>query len=278
MVRGGAGRLDGRPAPLSFCRVHPILDTSRRSVVGHRGNRAHAPENTLESFAQAVALGVDALEFDVHLSADGVPVVHHDATLDRTTSGQGPIAARTVAELQTLDAGARWTADGGRSHPYRERGIRVPTLAALLEAFEDVPLLIEIKTPAASHAVRTLIERHGASARTVVDAFAGAALVPFRGSAIAIGSARGDVARLLATTLARQRPRAVAYRAVCVPLSHYGLPLPVARFASALLPLGVPVHVWTVNDVRVATALWREGIAGIITDDPGTMLRARAAL
>ena len=258
--------------------MHPILDASRRSVVGHRGNRAHAPENTLESFAQAVALGVDALEFDVHLSADGVPVVHHDATLDRTTSGQGPIAARTVSELQALDAGARWTADGGRSHPYRERGIRVPTLAELLEAFADVPLLIEIKTPAASHAVRAAIERHGASSRTVVDAFDGAALVPFRGSAIAIGSSRGDVARLLATTLIGRRPRAVAYRAACVPLAHYGLPLPVARFASTLRPLGVPVHVWTVNDVQVATALWRAGIAGIITDDPGTMLRARAAL
>jgi glycerophosphoryl diester phosphodiesterase len=258
--------------------VHPILDTSRRSVVGHRGNRAHAPENTLESFAQAVVLGVDALEFDVHLSADGVPVVHHDRTLDRTTSGTGPIAARTVAELQALDAGMHWTADDGRSHPYRDRGIRVPTLAELLDAFADVPLLIEIKTPAASLAVRRVLERHGATPRAVVDAFEAAALVPFRASSIAIGSARGDVARLLATTLTGRRPRAVAYRAVCVPLAYRGLPLPVTRFASALRPLGVPVHVWTVNDVRVAMALWRAGIAGIITDDPGAMLQARAAL
>ena len=274
-MRSGAGRLDGRPAPLSFCLVHPILDTTRRSVVGHRGNRAHAPENTLESCAQAVALGVDALEFDVHLSADGVPMVHHDATLERTTSGSGPIAARTVAELRALDAGAHWTGDGGRSHPYRERGIRVPTLAELLEAFTDVPLLIEIKTPAAAPAVRAVLERHGASPRAVVDAFDGAALVPFRGSGIAIGSSRGDVARLLATTITGRRPRAVPYRAVCVPLAHYGLPLPVTRFASALRPLGVPVHVWTVNDVAVATALWRGGIAGIITDDPAPMLQAR---
>jgi glycerophosphoryl diester phosphodiesterase len=78
--------------------------------------------------------------------------------------------------------------------------------------------------------------------------------------------------------LTGRRPRAVAYRAVCVPLAYRGLPLPVTRFASALRPLGVPVHVWTVNDVRVAMALWRAGIAGIITDDPGAMLQARAAL
>jgi glycerophosphoryl diester phosphodiesterase len=264
-----------------LCRVpssHPILDAGRRSVVAHRGNRAHAPENTLEAFAQAVALGVDALEFDLHVTADGVPVVHHDATLERTTAGSGPLAARTLAELQALDAGARWTGDAGRSYPYRERGIRVPTLAELLETFPDVPLLIEIKTPTASAAVRATLERHGAAARAVVDAFDGAALAPFRGSAIAIGSSRGDVARLLATTTAGMRPRAVPYRAVCVPLGYYGMPLPVARFAAALRPLGVPVHVWTVNDVAVATALWRAGIAGIISDDPGAMLRARDAL
>ena len=257
---------------------HPILDATRRSVVAHRGNRAHAPENTLESFAQAVALGADALEFDVHVTADGIPVVHHDATLDRTTSGTGALAARTLAELQALDAGARWTGDAGRSYPYRERGIRVPTLAELLATFPDVPLLIEIKTPAASAAVRATLERHGAEARTVVDAFDAAALVPFRDSAIAVGSSRGDVARLLATTTLGLRPRAVPYRAVCVPLGYYGLPLPVVRFAAALRPLGVPVHVWTVNDIAVARQLWRSGIAGIITDDPGAMLRARTSL
>jgi glycerophosphoryl diester phosphodiesterase len=257
---------------------HPILDLSRRSVVAHRGNRAHAPENTLESFAQAVALGVDALEFDVHLAADGVPVVHHDLSLDRTTSATGAIALRSSRELAAVDAGARWTSDGGRTFPYRERGIAVPTLAQVLEQFPDVPVLIEIKVARAAAATRAIIERLGAESRTVVDAFDAAALTPFRGSRIAIGSSRGDVARLLATTTAALRPRAVPYRAVCVPLGYYGLPLPVARFAAALRPLGVPVHVWTVNDPVVATRLWRAGIAGIISDDPAVMLAAREAL
>ncbi|MGZ8375685.1 MAG: glycerophosphodiester phosphodiesterase [Gemmatirosa sp.] len=258
--------------------MHPILDLSRRSVVAHRGNRAHAPENTLESFAQAVALGADALEFDVHLAADGVPVVHHDPTLDRTTSAAGPIALRTSRELSAVDAGARWTADGGATFPYRERGIVVPTLAEVLEHFPDVPVLIEIKVPRAAPAVRAVLERHGAEERVVVDAFDGAALTPFRGSRIAIGSSRGDVARLLATTTASMRPRAVPYRAVCVPLAYYGVPLPVARFAAALRPLDVPVHVWTVNDPAVAKALWLAGITGIISDDPGGMLDVRQSL
>ena len=232
----------------------------------------------MEAFAQAVALGVDALEFDVHVSADGVPVVHHDRTLDRTTSGSGPLATRTLAELRALDAGARWTADGGRSFPYRERGIGIPTLEEVLARFPDVPILLEIKVAPAAAAVRAAIERHGAHARVVVDSFLGDALAPFRGSRIATGPSRNGVARLLFDTLLGRAPRAVGYAAISVPLAYHGLPLPVTRFAAALAPLGVPVHVWTVNDPSVALRLWRGGVRGMVTDDPAVMLEARRRL
>src|SRR5215213_901611 len=78
----------------------------RPLIVGHRGAMGYAPENTLASFERAVALGVDAVECDVHLSADGVPVVIHDHTLDRTTDGHGLVADHTLAQLKALDAGA----------------------------------------------------------------------------------------------------------------------------------------------------------------------------
>jgi glycerophosphoryl diester phosphodiesterase len=83
-----------------------LLDPLARPVIGHRGNRAHAPENTLESFLEALALGADALEFDLQLSRDGQLVVFHDATLERTTDGHGAVEQHTLAELQRLDAGA----------------------------------------------------------------------------------------------------------------------------------------------------------------------------
>ena len=83
-----------------------LLDPHARPVIGHRGNRAHAPENTLESLRQAVALGVDAVEFDLRVTARRRAVVIHDETLDRTTDGSGPLALRTVTELRGLDAGA----------------------------------------------------------------------------------------------------------------------------------------------------------------------------
>ena len=82
-----------------------LLDPDARPVIGHRGNRAHAPENTLESFREAVTLGVDAVEFDLRVSRDDALVVMHDQTLDRTTDGSGSVAMRTVAELRSLDAG-----------------------------------------------------------------------------------------------------------------------------------------------------------------------------
>jgi glycerophosphoryl diester phosphodiesterase len=257
---------------------HPILDPARRPVAGHRGNRAHAPENTLESFAQAVALGVDALEFDVRLTADGVAVVHHDPTVDRTTDGSGPVAAMTLAELRRLDAGARFTADGGRTFPYRGRGIRVPTLDEVLGAFPDTPLLVEIKTPTASRETKAVIDRHGAQARCVVDAFDAAALTPFRGTPIAVGAAQREVAWLLAAAMARMPVRSVGYRALCIPRFFRGIPLPVARFASMLAPLACPVHIWTVNDPAEARLLWEGGVRGIISDDPGTMLKLRSEL
>lgn len=86
-------------------------------VVGHRGARGHAPENTLRSFAKAVEMGCQRIEFDVRLSADGIPVVIHDPTLDRTTNGTGPVRALPLADLKMLDAG---------------EGETIPTLAEAL--------------------------------------------------------------------------------------------------------------------------------------------------
>ena len=116
-----------------------LLDPLARPVIGHRGNRAHAPENTLESFLEAVALGADALEFDLRVSRDGQLVVFHDPTLERTTDGRGPVDQHSVAELKRLDAGAKFTRDGGRSFPWRGRGVTVSTFDEIVEALPRQP-------------------------------------------------------------------------------------------------------------------------------------------
>src|SRR5262245_19201998 len=108
-----------------------LFATDRVAAIAHRGGSKLRPENTLAAFDHAVALGVDGLECDVHLSRDGVPVVIHDATLDRTTDASGLVSARPAAELAAIDAAARFEEAAGA--PFRGRGIGVPRLSEVLD-------------------------------------------------------------------------------------------------------------------------------------------------
>jgi len=254
-----------------------LLDPGARPVIGHRGNRAHAPENTLESFLEAVALGADALEFDLHLSRDGRLVVFHDPTLERTTDGQGAVAQRTLAELQRLDAGAHFTRDGGRSFPWRGRGVRVSSFDEVIDALPpQLPCIIELKTPAATEPLREAVRRHGIARRIVVAGFDARCTRPLRGAGFALGASTRDVAALLPAALLRLRAAPRHVQALCIPPRWHGLPVPIAALARALRGSSTVVHVWTVNDPAQATALWAAGVQGIISDDPASMLRARA--
>jgi len=258
--------------------VNVLIDGSCRPVIGHRGNRAHAPENTIESFAQAIAAGADAIELDVHLSADGIAVVFHDPHVRRTTDGTGDVARMTFDELRKLDAGARFTPDGGKTYPYRGLGHRIPSLDEVIEAFPATPTLIEIKTAGAAQATRDVIERRHAERRVLVDSMEPAALTPFADSQIPVGASRADVIRLVTEIFLRRSITPFDYRALCVPLQYNGIPLPVRRFARLAPEQNCVVHVWTVNDTKVATELWHAGVHGIISDDPAAMVRTRALL
>src|SRR3954469_1638128 len=117
---------------------HPFFAASRPLVFAHRGGSALAPENTIAAFDNGLALGADGLELDVHLSRDGMVVVHHDATLERTTNGSGPLAALTADELARLDAG------------YHFEGFRgltggVPRLDAVLARYREARVIVELK-------------------------------------------------------------------------------------------------------------------------------------
>ncbi|GMV09171.1 MAG: glycerophosphoryl diester phosphodiesterase [Gemmatimonadota bacterium] len=255
--------------------MHPLLDLTARPVIGHRGNRAHAPENTIESFRQAVALGADALEFDLRLTRDGEVVVIHDPTVDRTTDGVGRVAELTLAELRGLDAGATFSTDGGKTHPYRGRGIGIATLAEVLESLDATPMLLEIKVAEAAAATRAVIERMGQESRCIVSSFQAGALVPFAGTRIPIGASPQAVAPLLLPALLGRRFTALPFQVMSLPRFHRGLPIPLGALARAAEPAGVPLHVWTVNAPSVARRLWRRGVRGIISDDPATILRER---
>lgn len=231
-----------------------LLDPTRRLVIGHRGAAARASENTLPSFQLALDQGADAFELDVHVSADGVPVVFHDATLERTTTLTGPVAARSAAEL---------------------RAVNVPSLAEVLEAFPAMPIIVEIKDARAQAAVARVLIDHGATDRCVVAADDPACVTDFMAPPFQRGSSRPEITRLWAGSLVGLPPRHVNYRLLSVPDRHHGLPIATRRFFAAARQLGVPVHVWTVNDPARAAQLWAAGASGIITDDPGAMKAVR---
>jgi glycerophosphoryl diester phosphodiesterase len=254
-----------------------LLDTGGHPIIGHRGASGEAPENTIAAFDHALAQGAEALEFDVRLSADGVPVVFHDPTLDRTTSASGPLRAHTATELAALDAGARFTPDGGATFPFRDRGVAVPTLAAVLERFPDTPLLIELKVEEAGAPSREQISRFGALGRVVVASFLETALMSYgSGPGVRLGASRRGIARHAARAWLRLPPRHDGYSLYAVPDRYKGrVVVPTRRFVRAAHRLGCPVHVWTVNDEAVAEGLWDAGANGMITNFPARLLAAR---
>jgi glycerophosphoryl diester phosphodiesterase len=254
-----------------------LLDPNARPVIGHRGNRAHAPENTVESLREAVALGVDAVEFDVQVSSDGVLLLMHDVTIDRTTSGAGAVARQTFAALRTHDAGARFTSDRGRTFPWRARGVVIPTFDEVVDALPStLPLIVELKTPAASAALHAAITRHGIQKRVIVAGFESASTRPLRGQGFALGASVVDVAQLLVPSLLRRPIRTPWYQALCIPPTHNGIPLPIGAIARAVRSANIATHIWTVNEPAKAMRLWAVGVQGIISDDPASILAARS--
>ncbi len=132
-------------------------------IVAHRGASAQAPENTMEAFRLGVEAGADAVELDVHLTADGQLAVIHDETLDRTTDRSGSVASLTMDEIREADAGGRFARPGDSGTPFAGQGLRVPTLHEVLEWLPDATgLVIEIKAPAAADAVVEAVAGHAA--------------------------------------------------------------------------------------------------------------------
>ena len=227
--------------------------------VAHRGYSAVAPENTMPALAAAVLGGATHVEFDVRTTADGVPVVIHDRTVDRTTDGSGHVWELTVDQVRELDAGS-WF-----SPAYA--GVRVP----LLEEVLDLPapaLLLEIKPPATLDEVKTILgmlAERGLLDRTIVQSFDPEVVRLVR-------EAAPDVRRGLLRLRfeADTVPLAKELDVVCcnpTVADVLGNPDTVAELIGA----GIDVMPWTANDMDQWPALVEAGVAGLITDRAGEL-------
>lgn len=257
--------------------MNPLLDLSARPVIAHRGASGYAPENTLPAFELAIRQGADAIELDVRLTADGVPVVLHDATLDRTTDRRGPLGTLSLAELGAVDAGARFSPDGGRTYPFRGAAVRVPTLAEVLRGFPEIPVMVEVKEATAQEAVRRVLLEESAAERCLLASEYHTALQIFRQPPFVVAASGPEIGALYRGVLLRRGPDQVAYRALSVPERYRGLRVPTRSFVAAARRLGCPVHVWTINDQSVAQRLWGSGVAGIVTNLPDRIAAIRGS-
>jgi glycerophosphoryl diester phosphodiesterase len=255
--------------------MHPFFARTVRGVFAHRGGSAIAPENTIAAFDAGLAAGADGLELDVRLSRDGVVVVHHDATLDRTTNLRGAVANHDCADLECADAGYRFAR--GSAFPFRDMGCGIPRFSDVLRRFPDVPIIVELKvnSPALAHAAVAAVLAAGAADRVCFGSFGRRVL--------------GAVRRLapqIATSAAREEVRLALYRSWCrFPVRHpryNGFQVPETagrtrvvspRFVADAHRAGLGVQVWTVDAPDAARRLLEWGVDALITDRPDVIVR-----
>ena len=259
--------------------LHPFLDHPPPLAIAHRGGAEEAPENTLEAFGAAVALGYRYLETDAHLSRDGVLVAFHDPRLDDLTDRAGAIAELTIADVEAADAGHLFSPDGGRSFPLRGRGVRVPRLEGVLTRWPEVRVNIDPKHDACVEPLVALIDRLGAWDRVAFGAFSDRRLRRIRAlsggrACTSMGPLAVAVAR--AAALSERMPRQGA-DCVQVPPRSGAIPLVTAGFVRASHRAGLPVHVWTVNDAPTMHRLLDLGVDGLMTDRPRLLREVVAA-
>lgn len=266
-----------QPARLSVTKMDSVdkelemaVPLARSLNIAHRGANELAPENTLEAFRRALEVGADGIELDVRLSADGVPVVIHDATVDATTNGSGRVDRKTLAELRQLDAGAAFESTrGNASNALTER---IPTLAEILDALGGRVLInIELKRMGfidggLERAVVDQVKRSGAQEHVLLSSFNPFALRQVQTSDPAV-----------ATALIYTRPARVS---LC--LARLIIPRPTtalhphhslvdAEYVRCAHARGTRVHVWTVDDPARMRCLLDWGVDGIITNKPDTL-------
>ncbi len=234
-------------------------------IWAHRGASAVAPENTMAAFEAALHMGADAIELDVHRSADGVLVVIHDETVSRTTQGRGSVETAPFAWLQTLDAGYKF----GRQY----LGQKIPKLAEVLEFIKGTNLLvnIELKTnkvpyPGIEEQVVKLVEDLQLQDRIVFSSF------NYRSLEHVQSLNKGLSTAMLCSEFRPVVPQEVKrFGATAV---HPAVSLISPQYMQQALQLGVAVRPYTVDDPAVIRRIQAAGVDAVITNHPGVAKNA----
>ena len=227
-----------------------------------------------------MSFGADGLEIDVQLSSDGIPVVIHDPTLDRTTDRTGPVSALTAAELARVDAGFQFAIDG--AHPFRGKGIGLPRLDEVLARHTTARIIIEMKggQPELARAVAASVTRAGAIDRVCVSSFHQSSVDTIRAEHPEIATSAS--VREARWTLHRSWVRwpwvsEQPYFAFQVPEFTSRLRVVSPAFVHQVHKQGQVMQVWVVNERDDIRRLLDWGVDGIISDRPDIAVATRDA-
>lgn len=245
-----------------------------KRLLGHRGACAERPENTMVSFERAVAIGVDVIETDVHVTRDGQVVISHDPDGLRGAGIAESIAECTLEQVRAWDVGWGFRAPDG-TRPFADRGHRMPTLEEALDAFPDVRFNIDLKPndPRVVATVLSVVRRLGAADRVCLASFHGALVRAVRKADFAGETvlAEDEVIAVLLTPSLWRRKLPFGGDALQLPPSSGIIDLSSERFIGKCHRMGYRVDYWTINDPEQAARLFERGADGVISDDPAAI-------
>ncbi|MCU1368070.1 MAG: glycerophosphodiester phosphodiesterase [Ilumatobacteraceae bacterium] len=264
-----AARLIARPDPNPFRIGRPL-------VIPHGGGDGLYPEDTLYAYQHSIPAGGDVVDIDVLLSADDIPIAFHDGTLDRTTDGHGAVETKTYAQLSTFDAGYQFTTDGS-THPFRGRGLRIPSVESVLLAFPHTLATLDLKDlrVAAVAPLCTLLERLNRTKDVYIGVDAAAQVAEFRRVCPEVRTSGTDAERA-----AQRAARAagdtsfVSHQLVAQPeyIGSDGARRVTADSLSFAHRSDTAVLTWVVDDTADMTTLIDLGVDGIYTRRPDVLV------
>lgn len=244
-----------------------------RRLYAHRGASAERPENTLPAFERAVEVGADALETDVQVTRDGIPIIAHDDTAARMTAVPRAWADMDLAEARRLDLGWGFVAADG-TRPFAGQGITVTTFDELLDAFPDVRINVDIKgDPRAIDVMLEIIERKDAAERVTIASFQTSIAVKVRrrGYRGETALSQGEVITLLGLPALMWKQLPWTGSAAQVPVKQGPIAFDRMQFIAKCHLLGLRVDFWVIDDREEASRLLQLGADGVMTNDPAAM-------
>jgi glycerophosphoryl diester phosphodiesterase len=269
--------------PVKQIKQKEFFKHTRPLVIAHQGGELLAPSNTMTAFTNAADLGVDVIETDIHITKDGHLVTIHDPTVDRTTNGKGKVEELTLEEIQSLDAGYYFK-DLEGIQSFRGKGVYIPTVEEVFQAFGDLKIEIEIKDDNPPERIEEiasklwdLIEKYQMEDKILIGSFNQEIVETFERYAkgrVAILAGREEVKSFVVFHKFFLRnlyvPKVDVFQ---IPMEDSGFDLTDQRLINGAHRLGMEIHYWTIDDPADMEKLIDAGADGILTNRPDLLLK-----